>query len=481
MRKLVFAAALAAVGNVALAATDVMMFFDTEDYTNPWSDDSVLEIANLLKEEGVVGNFDVVGFWAQKIIENRRFDVLDSLKGHTIGTQSLYHSLHPTECEWAGREDAREAYRLVHEHEAMCVGMLRAAFGLDKILYMTEPGNSGTYIANTVGYDLGMKVGYGMLPSATYGMWYDNLFQLPYDWSLESMFPPNPEPDYRKLLDDWAKRPFMCLAMHPDKVRSTTHWDIVNYREKNLAAWRQWKAAPRRSETDVQEFYRRLRNLCRALKSDSRFNVTDVHACIAKLKPRRALTPSDLPAIEAALRKELWPVSAPGSYCVADVFQAAARFLLGEKSFLPAKAYGFLSQPVGVTAATTVRADDLRAAAAKLDFSWYLPASIDVGGQAIGPADFLFAALEVLRTGAATVTVSPREQLGSFDRLPRWKDFEYVRGWIIHSRDLADKILSDRLRWQLWTLRYEEGFASAPHCAGLNFPLAFHVCCVVQF
>ena len=454
-------AAAVAVGSLVFtvsAKTDVMMFFDTEDYTNPWSDDSVLELANLLKEEGVVGNFDVVGFWAQKMIENRRFDVLDSLKGHTIGTQSLYHSLHPTECEWAGRENAREAYRLVHEHEAMCVGMLRAAFGLDRILYTTEPGNSGTYIADSVSCDLGMVAALAVLPTCSYGMWYENLFQLPYDWSLESMFPPNAEPDYGKLLDRFAKMPYVGMSMHPDKVRSTTHWDLVNYPRENLVAWRHWKAAPRRSEADVQEFYRRLRRLCRALKADSRFNVTDVHSCIKTLKPRREIALADLPALEASLKKNFGPVSDPGSYCVADVFQAAVAFLGGATSFKPAKVYGFLEKPVGVTEETTVRTDDLRAAAAKLDLGWYLPPSITVGEKTIGPADFLFAALEALRTGAETVTVAPREQLGSFKNLPRgekWEDFRYASGWPIHSPDLNDQLLSDRRRWQLWTLRYE--------------------------
>ena len=36
-----------------------MAFEDTEDCTTPRSDDSVIELANLFAEEGVVGNFDV--------------------------------------------------------------------------------------------------------------------------------------------------------------------------------------------------------------------------------------------------------------------------------------------------------------------------------------------------------------------------------------------------------------------------------------
>ncbi len=435
--------------------TDVMFFIDTEDYTTPRSDDAVRELAELFAEEGIVANFDVVGFYAQKLVENRRFDVIDSLRGHTIGSQSLYHSLHPTDCELAGAEDAHEAYRLFLEREATCVGMLRAVFGLDRIRYMTSPGNSFPYIAGNVECDLGIPVALAAVPGAPYRSWYANLYQLPYTWDFEALMPPSPEPDWDALLDEWAATPWQGLATHPDKMRSPIHWDAINYPRENLVPWRKWKEAPRRDEADVREFYRRLRILCHALVSDPRFRVTDVHSCIDGLRPRRPIERGDLPAIEAALRADFGPVREPGSYCVADVFQAAVRFLRGEGPRLPGKALGFVERPVGVSSPAKVRASDLRAAAAAIDLGWYLPASISVGGTAIGPADYLFAALEALRTDAAEVEVFPKEQLGSFDRLPGLENFSYLSGWPIHAPDLPDQRLSDRLRWQLWTRRDE--------------------------
>ena len=102
-----------------------------------------------------------------------------------------------------------------------------------------------------------------------------------------------------------------------------------------------------------------------------------------------------------------------------------------------------------------VNADDLRQAAKRLDLSRYLPATINVGGSRIGPADFLFAALEVLTTGADDVLVSPREQLGSFSHVKRLEHHTIPPGWCIHSPDFKDEYLSDRLRYQLWTIRYE--------------------------
>ena len=81
--------------------------------------------------------------------------------------------------------------------------------------------------------------------------------------------------------------------------------------------------------------------------------------------------------------------------------------------------------------------------------------SIDVGGVKIGPADFLFAALEILETGAEEVAVEPRDQLGDIARyLPKMACANF-RGTWIYTEDYKDEWTSNRLRWQFWTFRYE--------------------------
>ena len=78
---------------------------------------------------------------------------------------------------------------------------------------------------------------------------------------------------------------------------------------------------------------------------------------------------------------------------------------------------------------------------------------IGIGGKTIGPADWLLAAYEVL-CGAETVMVEAgREQLPSLDRLPLARDLSLKGTWI-HSDSFEDNWLSDRLRWQSWTMRF---------------------------
>ena len=94
MKKLMVGLALFA-ALAADAKTKVMLFFDTEDYTCDRSNDAIRDIANLLTSEGVRGNFNIAGFLGTRIVELRRTDVIEALKPHVIGTQTLYQALHP--------------------------------------------------------------------------------------------------------------------------------------------------------------------------------------------------------------------------------------------------------------------------------------------------------------------------------------------------------------------------------------------------
>ena len=66
---------------------------------------------------------------------------------------------------------------------------------------------------------------------------------------------------------------------------------------------------------------------------------------------------------------------------------------------------------------------------------------------------------DALETGAETIRIEPREnQLGDIaERMPRLANFSHTApgGWCIYWPKFKDRYLSDRLRWQYWTLRYE--------------------------
>ncbi len=78
----------------------VVLWFDTEDYILPASDDSALKIADWLTNEGVKATFKVVGEKARTLERRGRQDVIDALKKHEIGYHSNYHSVQPTPAQY---------------------------------------------------------------------------------------------------------------------------------------------------------------------------------------------------------------------------------------------------------------------------------------------------------------------------------------------------------------------------------------------
>ena len=477
MRPLRAAAALVFLAATAVAApkTRVIFFFDTEDYVCDRSNDAIRDIANLLDSEGVRGNFNVAGFLATRIVELRRLDVIEALKPHVIGTQTLYHSRHPNVAELGDDPSYERAYRLTMAAEAKGVGMLDAAFGEGRCVFQCPPGNSVSAVAMDVYSDLGIPFSggcgfteaeeskvYSLMvgrPGAeTLGLWYFNQYHLPYylPFHLESMLPSGGRacPDFKAALDGMAQYDFAGLYMHPHMAVKSTHWDGPNYRKGNLVRWREWRQVADRDPADTAVFYERLRAFIRAVKADGRFEITDIEALRTTLKPRVTITKKDIPAIRAALTADFNCIREPASWSVADAFQAVVRLLRGETEYRPGKVYGFLARPKGVSAPVTVSAADLAEAAAKIDLSTFIPAEIAVGGKAVGPADFLFAALEALETGATAVEVRPREQLGSFKEVPGIEHMDISGKWI-HPDSFRDSYLSERLRLQLWTLRIE--------------------------
>src|SRR5436190_23667352 len=74
----------------------VVLWFDTEDYLLPASDDAALKVADFLTKQGIRATFKVVGEKARTLHKRKRTDVIAALKKHEIGYHSNFHSTQPT-------------------------------------------------------------------------------------------------------------------------------------------------------------------------------------------------------------------------------------------------------------------------------------------------------------------------------------------------------------------------------------------------
>src|SRR2546426_7428545 len=74
----------------------VILWFDTEDYILPQSDDAALRVAEILTQQGVRATFKIVGEKARTLEKRGRQDVIAALSRHDIGFHSNLHSQQPS-------------------------------------------------------------------------------------------------------------------------------------------------------------------------------------------------------------------------------------------------------------------------------------------------------------------------------------------------------------------------------------------------
>ncbi len=95
----------------------VCVWYDTEDYLTPASDDAALRLAQLHDAAGVPATFKLVGEKARRLAA-RRPDVLAALSRHAIGYHTDYHSVHPVVTEYCEPLPFDEAQALFEQFEA---------------------------------------------------------------------------------------------------------------------------------------------------------------------------------------------------------------------------------------------------------------------------------------------------------------------------------------------------------------------------
>ena len=440
--------------------TEVYFSFDTEDFTSNTASDAIRDEANILRAYGVRGNFNVVGYLARELVRNRRTDVLDALKAHTVSFHSLRHSYHPTINEYTDLEDyaAARAELDRQEHEGM--GMVKAALGVDSFPAAVPPGDSLSYVAMYAYADWGIPLYLGSLfktPDGA-GVYYCNGLHISYDYGMEWVFR---QPDYRleDLLDRMAERRRAVVFTHPNRALYEVFWDMVNYNGENKHPMYEWEEPPRYPAADSARFYQRMCELLEALKADDRFRICSME----ELRDRaladmdgRVVTRAQLPAIRAALARDFRWVTAPVSLSVADAFFAARHFLLHPEAaeYRTEPVHGFLYEPEGVREPVTLSAAEIRALAQRCEPAAFLPPYFEAAGKRVGPADLLFGMLDAA-LGAETVTVVPRPQQCAYEAAyPELRDLRLKGSWI-HAPTFEDRYLSDRLRLQAWTIRPE--------------------------
>ncbi len=111
-----------------LAPVYVTLWFDTEDYILPQSDDAAKRLAEMLTRLGVKATFKLVGEKVRVLKQRNRLDVIAALKKHEIGYHSNTHSMQPTIAVELQHMDWAEGHRAFFKREKQGVNDILQAF-----------------------------------------------------------------------------------------------------------------------------------------------------------------------------------------------------------------------------------------------------------------------------------------------------------------------------------------------------------------
>ena len=436
--------------------TDIIFSFDTEDFTSSRAADGILYEANLLKEEGVKGCFCVVGLLAKQLREWGRYDVIEALSHHEIGTHTYGHTLHPMINEYTDIEDFYKAQDELIRQETLGVEYIKENLGVDRVWAACPPGNQKSYVAMYGYHKMGIPIYADTFCDTENGTgaYYCNIFHANYTFGIEWFLRDNGEEGIKKVLDDLAKRERAVIYTHPNMIIKEDFWDALNYHKENLVPFGEWKQAKDLPAEITETVLKNMRTLVRMIKNDSRFRIITYSQLAKELEKegQRVVKTEHIKEIYPQIKECLFPVQAPMSLSLSDMMLACRDFLLGKSEHLCGDVYGFLSNPYEITQAITVSKADIISACSQIKDDEFLPEKMKVGDEFIGPTDWLFGAIEVI-LGAENVIVEPKPQLPSLDCMPEVRDSNFKGTWQ-HSDSFEDKYLSDRLRYQSYTMRF---------------------------
>ena len=400
------AGARASLTEIALAAGDestasdaepaapvyIVLWFDTEDYILPESDDAALRIADFLTQQGVRATFKVVGEKARVLERRQRADVIAALARHEIGYHSNTHSQQPTPAvyesvlDWeSGQEEFNRRERAGFDDLTRIFGRPPSCYGQPGVSWAPQAYPALKKWGVHVYLDDGDQVQLDGKP-----FWYGGLLNIFHidagrqleqnnDWSnLESA-----KANFKTLYTQMSVQPpggIVSFMFHPTQLISEVFWDAVNFAHGANPAPSEWKMQPKCSPEQRERAFQYLEGLVSYAKSfpGVRFVTASEAYVICRDKTQgRRFTAAELARVASQVKPGItFQVSDDYSLSASDIFYLlndlvtlhVSNGAIGEVT-LPGTPYGPASRAFGLT---------MPAAATKISWSQFSRTSIDV-------------------------------------------------------------------------------------------------------
>jgi hypothetical protein len=464
----------------------VVLWFDTEDYILPASDDAAKRIAEFLTAQGIRATFKVVGEKARALERRHRTDVIAALARQEIGYHSNTHSQQPTVAEYESVLDWEQGQQAFDRRERRGFDDVSRIFGQAPTCY-GQPGSSwapqvfptlkkwGTHVY----LDDGAQVGLNGKP-----FWYGgllNIFQIEAgrqlepnkDWSNLNEAKANFR-DLHAQLSSHAPGGLISFMFHPTELVSQKFWDAANFADGANPPASEWKFQPQRTPAQRDLCFQYLEGLVAYIKSfpGVRFiTASEAYALYQDTAHRRVFNTQDLANIAAQVNANVtFQIHDSCALSASESFALLNRFVAGfvnqrtsEAVKLDGTPYGPSSPAFGMPGTQgNITVPWSQFSRTSLDVNEFLernqaiPNVVWFGSTGATPESYLLALANVARTLISegrppdSVTVLPAElaaaQYVAKDSLSIWN-------WPIFPRGFHSPHLMELARLQAWTIK----------------------------
>ena len=462
---------------VTSAKIDVVLWFDTEDYILPPSDDAAKRLATFLTEQGIRATFKVVGEKARTLERRHRTDVIAALQKHAIGYHANTHSQHPTPAEYEALLDWEGGSAEFTRRERPGFDDVQRIFGQKPCCY-GQPGSSwapqsfpalaswgvGLYLdeAEHVGIN-GQPFYYGGLL---------NIFNTKEGPQLR------PNEDWNNLEENKFRQFYeqmrsnggglISIYFHPCEFIHSQFWDL-NFAAGANPPREQWQIYPLRPPESQERAFRWFEQLIRFMKSFPQVRFLTGPEAIrlyADGAREHRFSSKEVAEIAGHVQSDV-SFQDIGSYTLspAELMALIAEHLARQRNgdatiTLPSTVYGPSLPSVQWTAPVNVSWAQFVQSVADLDDfiqrNHQIPNAVWLGSKGVSPEAFLVAMARFAKESAAkggapeAVTIEPArlatENYIAADSLKLWS-------WPIFPPGFHSEHLMELARLQAWTLK----------------------------
>ena len=459
----------------------VILWFDTEDYLLPASDDAALRLADFLSHEKIRGTFKVVGEKARTLERRGRQDVIAALKRHEIGYHSNYHSVQPTPAMYLSNLGWDEGVAEFDRRERPGFDDVKRIFGVAPSCY-GQPGSSwgpqscgamrkwgmGVYL------DAGSHVRLNDRPYYYCGIL--TLYKLAHQLRTGLGGPNDLEAAEQRFLAARDKLlaeggGIVSIFYHPCEFVHQQFWDGVNFRNGANPPREQWKVPPAKTPEESKIAYQTFEGYIRFMKrfADVQFITASEAAKLYRDRAHgRQFTPAELKTIAEAVTNQItFQTCKDYALAASEVFGLLNEYVAqkttghaADSITLESTPYGPCNRFAATTEPITTDASQLsRTAADVADFlrkQGRVPTSVWLGSVPVSPEAYLRTLADATialvdgKSMPETITLKPAK-LAAAEYVA--DDAPNLWGWIIFPRGFRAPAMMELAKRQAWTLK----------------------------